>query len=136
MDRTKISSAGFGYSFKAGVFWEWKIVALEGNLVRLNGETTEKNYLREMNSKLIYLPANTGSIFGVSSGEIGSDKSAGIVWANNEKHILEALYLANFITFWPYKQEAQDRYYVENGEVYRCNECWPYEPCDEHLKLE
>lgn len=56
------------------------------------------------------------AIFGI--GDPSADKSDGVVWSSDEKHLLEALYNAGIENFYPFKVEEGAIFYVQDGEVY------------------
>lgn len=56
------------------------------------------------------------AIFGI--GDPSADKSDGIVWSSDEKHLLEALFNSGIENFYPYKVEEGAIFYVQDGEVY------------------
>lgn len=68
----------------------------------------------------VYLTKLSGgklSIFGLGDPTPGKS-SIGIVWAGDEKIILEALHSANVTQFYPYKVPEGDLFYVQDGELY------------------
>jgi len=56
------------------------------------------------------------AIFGI--GDPAAEKSDGVVWSSDEKHLLEALFNSGIENFYPYKVEEGAIFYVQNGEVY------------------
>lgn len=73
----------------------------------------------EANVQRVFLSKLKGgmlAIFGI--GDPAGDKSDGVVWSSDEKHLLEALYNAGIENFYPYKVEEGSIFYIQNGEVF------------------
>ncbi len=56
------------------------------------------------------------NIWGIGNRE--ADKTEGIVWSSDEKHLLEALYCVGIKDFFPYNVEEGATYLVKNGEAF------------------
>jgi len=109
---------GFGYSFKqAGKDrYGHKITVLQHHLVRLTGSDS---LVEKPNMEKIFLRPEdgVGAIFGI--GNPAEPKSIGLVWAHNDRQLVEALYEANIEDFYPYKFQGQvGKFYAQDGEVY------------------
>lgn len=59
------------------------------------------------------------AIFGI--GDTAAEKSDGVVWSSDEKHLLEALFNSGIENFYPYKVEDGSIFYIQDGEVYTDN---------------
>lgn len=76
-------------------------------------------WIRRGNPNRIHLSRLKGgslSIFGIGNKE--AQKTNAIVWSSDEKHLLEALYVAGIKEFFSYKVEEGSVYFIQDGGVY------------------
>jgi hypothetical protein len=109
----------FGCSFKEDdqELTKEQQLTLVTELARLNKDTvvqTDKKRIYLNKRKHPYL-----HVFGIGNYKKEATLGTfGIAWSCDERHVIEALYIAKIKYFFPYKINEVGRHYVEDGQVY------------------
>lgn len=115
--------SGFSFKYSAIKIGELPWTALTTTLARLNNINCYGflDMWISGDSKRVYLKKKSGgtlSIFGIGDSKDPKQKTDGIIWAGNEKILIEALHFASIGNFFPYKVPEGDTFYIEDGECY------------------